>query len=168
MKSFEEMFGVCPEHRLVLVKSRSVGGDIPIERWDHEAYDHRGRLVARYETFIETDPVMGTVRSGWYRYDADGFLADGKRTCLSSRPSSLRPCLCNSVNQSSAPLARAPSAAARPASYIRPRPTPAHPKAMPVILRNEAEFEGWLTAPADVALAVQRPLPERARDRGER
>jgi hypothetical protein len=76
MRSFEEMFGVCPEHRLVLVKSRSVGGDLPIERWDHEEFDHRGRLVARYETFIETDPVMGTVRSGWYRYDADGFLAD--------------------------------------------------------------------------------------------
>ena len=53
MKSFEEMFGVCPEHRLVLVKSRSVGGDIPIERWDHEEFDHRGSLVARYETFVE-------------------------------------------------------------------------------------------------------------------
>ena len=37
---------------------------------------------------------------------------------------------------------------------------PVHPKAMPVILRNEAEFEGWLTAPADVALALQRPLPD--------
>ena len=37
---------------------------------------------------------------------------------------------------------------------------PIHPKAMPVILRNEAEFEGWLTAPADVALALQRPLPD--------
>ena len=39
---------------------------------------------------------------------------------------------------------------------------PIHPKAMPVILRNEAEFEGWLTAPADVALALQRPLPDDA------
>ena len=37
---------------------------------------------------------------------------------------------------------------------------PIHPKAMPVILRNEAEFEGWLTSPADVALALQRPLPD--------
>ena len=37
---------------------------------------------------------------------------------------------------------------------------PIHPKAMPVILRNEAEFEGWLTTPADVALALQRPLPD--------
>ena len=37
---------------------------------------------------------------------------------------------------------------------------PIHRKAMPVILRNEAEFEGWLTASADVALALQRPLPD--------
>ena len=35
-----------------------------------------------------------------------------------------------------------------------------HPKAMPVILRNEAEFDGWLTTPADVALVLQRPLPD--------
>jgi putative SOS response-associated peptidase YedK len=35
-----------------------------------------------------------------------------------------------------------------------------HPKAMPVILRNEAEFTGWLTTPADLALALQRPLPD--------
>ena len=37
---------------------------------------------------------------------------------------------------------------------------PIHRKAMPVILRNEAEFEGWLTASADEALALQRPLPD--------
>ena len=49
MTSFEEMFGVCPEHRLVLVKSRSVGGDLPIERWDHEEFDHTARMVARYK-----------------------------------------------------------------------------------------------------------------------
>jgi hypothetical protein len=33
--------------------------------------------------------------------------------------------------------------------------SPIHPKAMPVILHNKAEFEGWLSAPADVALALQ-------------
>ena len=38
MKSFEEMFGVRTEHRLALVKSRSVGGDLPIERWDGAAW----------------------------------------------------------------------------------------------------------------------------------
>ena len=28
------------------------------------------------------------------------------------------------------------------------------------MLRNEAEFTGWLTTPADLALALQRPLPD--------
>ena len=76
MTSFEAIFSVPAEHRLVLVKSRSIGGEIPTERWHHEEYDHRGTIVARYETFIENDPVMGTTRTGWYRYDADGFLTD--------------------------------------------------------------------------------------------
>jgi putative SOS response-associated peptidase YedK len=35
-----------------------------------------------------------------------------------------------------------------------------HPKAMPVILRSEAEIEAWMTAPADEALKLQRPLPD--------
>jgi putative SOS response-associated peptidase YedK len=35
-----------------------------------------------------------------------------------------------------------------------------HPKAMPVILRTEAEIEMWMTAPAEEALKLQRPLPD--------
>jgi putative SOS response-associated peptidase YedK len=34
-----------------------------------------------------------------------------------------------------------------------------HPKAMPVILTTEAEIEQWMTAPAEEALKLQRPLP---------
>ena len=37
-----------------------------------------------------------------------------------------------------------------------------HPKAMPVILRTEAEIDQWLTAPADEAMKLQRPLADGA------
>jgi putative SOS response-associated peptidase YedK len=37
-----------------------------------------------------------------------------------------------------------------------------HPKAMPVILRSQSEIETWLTAPADEALKLQRPLADGA------
>lgn len=35
-----------------------------------------------------------------------------------------------------------------------------HPKAMPVILTEPAEIDTWMTAPAEAALRLQRPLPE--------
>jgi putative SOS response-associated peptidase YedK len=33
-----------------------------------------------------------------------------------------------------------------------------HPKAMPMILRTEQEIETWMTAPAEEALTLQRPV----------
>ena len=37
---------------------------------------------------------------------------------------------------------------------------PIHPKAMPVILTQPEEIERWLTAPAEEALDLQRPLDD--------
>jgi putative SOS response-associated peptidase YedK len=37
---------------------------------------------------------------------------------------------------------------------------PIHDKAMPVILRDDAEIEQWLTAPWAEAVELQRPLPD--------
>ncbi len=37
-----------------------------------------------------------------------------------------------------------------------------HPKAMPVILTTPEEIDTWLTAPAPIALELQRPLPDDA------
>ena len=34
-----------------------------------------------------------------------------------------------------------------------------YPKAMPVILTTADEIETWMTAPAKIALGLQRPLP---------
>jgi len=48
---------------------------------------------------------------------------------------------------------------------------PIHPMAMPVILTTPEEIDTWLTAPAELALQLQRPLPDdalRIVARGER
>ena len=77
--NFEAVFRVPATHRLVAVRSRSRAGSVAGTFWDHEEYDALGRLVARYQSFEESDPHSHARRSGWRKYDITGRLvADGE------------------------------------------------------------------------------------------
>jgi hypothetical protein len=72
--SFDLIFGVPEDHRLVLVRSRSRAGVLMADFWSHNEYDAHNRLVARYESFDEWNPKTGVHRSGWHKYDDAGRL----------------------------------------------------------------------------------------------
>jgi hypothetical protein len=73
VQGFEALFQVPPQHRLVQVRSRSRGGLVSGTYWEHEEYDAAGRLVARFESFVEAGPD-GHCESGWSKYDPLGQL----------------------------------------------------------------------------------------------
>ncbi len=70
---FETIFRIPVEHRLVIRGSRSRGAPSDRVCWFHDEFDAAGALVARYETYDETDDA-GQDRCGWRRYDANGRL----------------------------------------------------------------------------------------------
>lgn len=74
MRNFEALYHVPVTHRLVPVRSRSRGGHYPATYWEHEEYNDLGQLIARYESYAESTPRVGVLRSGWRKYDARGCL----------------------------------------------------------------------------------------------
>lgn len=70
---FETIFRIPVEHRLVIRGSRSRGAPLDGVCWYHDEFDAAGTLVARYETYDETDEA-GQERCGWRRFDAAGRL----------------------------------------------------------------------------------------------
>jgi hypothetical protein len=74
--NFEAIFGVPPSHRLEQVRSRARAGAVDATFWAHEEYDASGRLVARYESFRESDVRTGALRSGWRKYAPTGVLLE--------------------------------------------------------------------------------------------
>ncbi|OAS24181.1 hypothetical protein [Methylobacterium platani] len=70
---FETIFRTPVAHRLVIRGSRSRGAPTDGVCWYHDEFDAAGALVARYETYDETDE-SGGARCGWRRYDAAGRL----------------------------------------------------------------------------------------------
>ena len=73
--NFEAVFHIPDSHYLLVVRSRSRGGFLSGVYWDHEEYDARGELIARYQSFAESDHA-GVCRSGWRKYDPAGRLVE--------------------------------------------------------------------------------------------
>jgi hypothetical protein len=81
--NFEAVFRIPPSHRLIAVRSRSRAGIVTGTSWDHEEYDALGRLVARYQSFEETNPNSHARSSGWRKYDIVGrLIAEGELPAL--------------------------------------------------------------------------------------
>ena len=73
--NFESVFHIPSTHSLLVVRSRSRGGFQGGVYWEHEEYDPKGALIARYESFSESDHA-GVRRSGWRKYDPAGWLIE--------------------------------------------------------------------------------------------
>jgi hypothetical protein len=71
--NFEAVFHIPPTHYLLIVRSRSRGGFRSGVYWEHEEYDTKDALIARYQSFSESDDG-GIYRSGWRKYDLAGRL----------------------------------------------------------------------------------------------
>ncbi len=69
--NFENIFNVPSDHHLVAVRSRSRGGPVVSEFWEHEEYDPGGRLLARYESYEELTPA-GARHGCWRKFDRSG------------------------------------------------------------------------------------------------
>ncbi len=70
---FETIFRIPVAHRLMIMGSRSRGGPAHGVCWFHTEVDPAGQVVARYETYDETD-AQGRDRCGWRKFDLCGRL----------------------------------------------------------------------------------------------
>ncbi len=71
--NFAGIFNIPADHHLVTVRSRSRGGPVVTEFWEHEEYDPGGRLLARYESYEELTPA-GARHGCWRKLDSSGCV----------------------------------------------------------------------------------------------
>jgi hypothetical protein len=70
---FESLFDVPATHQLFAVRSRSRGGSVVAEFWEHDEYSPDGHLVARYESYEEVTSA-GTRYGCWRKFDTSDRL----------------------------------------------------------------------------------------------
>ena len=70
---FESVFNIPATHQLSAVRSRSRGGAVLAEFWEHKEYGPDGHLVARYESYEEISPA-GAMSGCWRKFDMAGRL----------------------------------------------------------------------------------------------
>jgi hypothetical protein len=68
--NFEAIFQIPVTHHLVLVRSRSQGGSVLTENWEHDEYDASGHLVAHYSSFQQVS-ATSKGQCGWRKLDKD-------------------------------------------------------------------------------------------------
>jgi hypothetical protein len=87
--NFEQLFGIPPDHRLMLVRSRSRGGFARAVYWQHDEYDPAGaadrplRELPRGAAGPQRRPLAqaGPVRRGPGGADLHGVTAASPRGC---------------------------------------------------------------------------------------
>ena len=69
--NFEAVFRIPSSHDLVVIRSRTQGGETTTVVWEHDEYDASGQLVDRYKSFEHVN-AAGERRCGWVRLDVRG------------------------------------------------------------------------------------------------
>jgi len=171
---------IFPDYAAPIVRNQPAGRELVLARWGmpSPAFALRGR---------NADPGVTNVRNvaspHWWRwlgvenravvpftsFSENAALPDGSRPPIWFALDQSRPLACfagiwtrwtsvrkvkegETTNDIFAFLTTAPNALV--GAY--------HPKAMPVILRSQADIDLWMTAPTPDALTLQRPLPDDA------
>ncbi len=76
--NFEAVFRIPSSHYLVVVRSRTRGGETTTVVWEHDEYDDSGQLIARYKSHEHVN-AAGERRCGWEKLDVQGKPVTGRQ-----------------------------------------------------------------------------------------
>ena len=68
---FRKVFQIPVDHLLTRASFRSLAGS-QRDRWTHEEFDQTGKLIAKYESWMDTTISPLKTVSGWRKTDPSG------------------------------------------------------------------------------------------------